>query len=197
MTGGAEPERPVFYYDLTSPECWLVGEEINAALPTVPTWQPVDLAAVRELAGAGVPAAEDLISRKARVEAEAAAHGLPAVRWPEPFPAEGEMAMGVATFAQASGRAVAFSLAAFRQAFAAGRDLSDPDTLLLAAAACELHPRAVLKGIETKSVKQRVRRAHEEAAGLGVDAVPCVRAGGELFTGGGLLERASLAAGGR
>ena len=39
-----------------------------------------------------------------------------------------------------------FSLAAFRQAFAAGRDLTDPDNVVLAAAAAELHPRAVTGG---------------------------------------------------
>ena len=51
-------------------------------------------------------------------------------------------AMRAATFAAQIGKAASFSLAAFRQAFAAGRDLSDPDNVLLAAAACELHPRA-------------------------------------------------------
>jgi len=198
MTAGAEPERPVFYYDLTSPECWLVAEEVNAALPLVPVWQPLDAAAVRELAGVRTAGdkAPDLADRRARIEGEAAARGLPPVRWPEPFPADGDAAMRVATFAQASGRVVAFSLAAFRQAFAAGRDLADPDTLLLAAAACELHPRAVLKGIETRGVRDRARRAHEEAAGLGVEAVPCVRAAGELFTGVALLGRASARLGG-
>ncbi|MGI8439434.1 MAG: DsbA family protein [Thermoleophilaceae bacterium] len=191
----AEPERPVFYYDLTSPECWLMAEEVNAALPVVPVWQPLDVAAVRELAGGptGGEETSDLAARRAGVAREAAARGLPAVRWPEPFPADGEAAMQVATFAQACGRAVAFSLAAFRQAFAAGRDLADPDTLLLAAAACELHPRAVLKGIETRGVKERVRRAHEQAARLGVGPVPCVRAGGALFTGESLLEHAAIA----
>ena len=50
------------------------------------------------------------------------------------------IAMRVATFAKQTGRTVSFALAAFRQAFAAGRDLSDPDNVLIAAAACELHP---------------------------------------------------------
>ncbi len=198
MTSGAEPERPVFYYDLTSPECWLVAEEVNAALPVVPVWQPLDLTALRELTGVGtaVEDAPDLATRQARVEGEASARGLMEVRWPEPFPARGDAAMRVAAFAQASGRVVAFSLAAFRQAFAAGRDLADLDTLLLAAAACELHPRAVLKGIGTRSARDRVHRAHEEAARLGVTEVPCLHTGGELFSGELLIERAAMAVGG-
>ena len=54
--------------------------------------------------------------------------------------------MRAATFAQQIGRTVAFSLAAFRQAFAAGRDLSDMDNVVIAAAACELHPKRAVEG---------------------------------------------------
>ena len=53
--------------------------------------------------------------------------------------------MRAATYAKQIGRTVAFSLAAFRQAYAGGRSLGDPDNVLIAAAACEMHPRAVLK----------------------------------------------------
>ena len=53
--------------------------------------------------------------------------------------------MLAATYAKQVGRTVAFSLAAFRQAFAGGRDLGDTDTVLIAAAACEMHPAAVLR----------------------------------------------------
>ena len=60
--------------------------------------------------------------------------------------------MLAATYAKHIGRAVAFSLAAFRQAFAGGRDLGDEGTVLIAAAACEMHPTAVLKGIGLRSV---------------------------------------------
>jgi hypothetical protein len=58
------------------------------------------------------------------------------------------------------------SPAAF-QAFAAGRRLDEVDNVLLAAAACELHPNAILKGIETKSVKETLKRATDEAVELG------------------------------
>ena len=88
-------------------------------------------------------------------------------RWPDPFPADTRTAMLVATFAKKSGRAVAFSLAAFRQAFAAGKDLSQTDNVLIAAAACELHPRAVLKGIETRSTRDDLQRATDAARELG------------------------------
>jgi len=99
-----------------------------------------------------------------------------------------------ATYAKDSGRVVSFSLAAFRQVFAAGRDLSDPDNLVIAAAACELHPRAVLKGIETAAVKERLRRFTEEALELGLEGIPTVAVRGELFWGDDRVEEAAAAA---
>jgi 2-hydroxychromene-2-carboxylate isomerase len=101
--------------------------------------------------------------------------------------------MRAAIFAQQTGRTVAFSLAAFRQAFAAGRDLSDVDSIVIAAAACELHPNAVLKGIEMQSTKDRLREATREAYERGVRGVPTIAIGGELFWGDDRLEEAAAA----
>jgi 2-hydroxychromene-2-carboxylate isomerase len=103
-------------------------------------------------------------------------------------------AMRAAAFAKQTGRTVSFALAAFRQAFAAGRDLSEADNVLIAAAACELHPRAVLKAIETEAVKGELREATERAAELGVTGVPAVRVGDEIFWGDDRLEEAVAAA---
>ena len=158
-------ERPVFYLDLSSPECWLVAERINHELAVVPVWTPVRLGGA-----ARRPSAEQL----ADLDDRAAAQGLPGIRLPEPWPEDLDLALRAATFAAASGRVVAFSLAALRQAFAAGRDLSQVDNVLLAAAACELHPRAVLKGIESRSVERRLEAASEEAAARGVSSAPYV-----------------------
>jgi 2-hydroxychromene-2-carboxylate isomerase len=101
--------------------------------------------------------------------------------------------MRVATFAQQAGRAVAFSLAAFRQAFAGGKDLGDVDNVLIAAAACELHPNAVLKAIDLQSTKDRLRAATDEAYERGVRGVPTVAVGDELFWGDDRLEEAAAA----
>src|SRR4051794_14136931 len=159
-------DTPVFYYDVGSPWCWLAGERVQVVLGTVPVWQPVL---------AGPP--ED-VDRDA-VERAAADQGLPQVRWPEGFPFDSELAMRAATFAKQTGRAVAFSLAAMRQAFAAGRDLSVTDNVLIAAAACELHPRAVLSGIETRTVKDALVTAES----LGITRLPAIRVGDELVEG--------------
>ena len=116
------------------------------------------------------------------------------IRWPDPFPGNTLYAMRVATFAKQTGRAVAFSLAAFRQAFAAGRDLTDPDNVLLAAAAAELHPRAVRASAARESVTSALRDATERAGDLGVRGVPSVVIGDEVFWGDDSLERAVEAA---
>jgi 2-hydroxychromene-2-carboxylate isomerase len=172
-----------FLYDVGSPWCWLAGERVTHVLGLVPVWQPV-LAA--RLPGGGYGAVD-----RAAVDAAAAAQGLPALRWPEPWPFDSDLAMRAATFAKQSGRAVAFSLAAMRQAFAGGRDLSVPDNVLIAAAACELHPRALLKGVETATVRDTLGRATETAAAQGVGELPAIVVGGRVFSGPGAVEEAA------
>jgi 2-hydroxychromene-2-carboxylate isomerase len=187
-------ERPVFFYDLGSPYAYLAAERVNQVLPEVPVWQPILLGGIWQHTGGGSwSLTEKREAGMREVERRAAERNLQPIRWPDPWPANYLTAMRAATFAQKSGRAVAFSLAAFRQAFAGGKDLSDTDNVLIAAAACELHPRAVLKGIETKAVKDALRDATDEAAARGVTGVPTVAVGDELFWGDDRLEDAAAA----
>jgi 2-hydroxychromene-2-carboxylate isomerase len=127
------------------------------------------------------------------VERRARDYGFMSVRWPDPWPGNTLQAMRVATFAQQAGRVVAYSLAAFRQAFAGGKDLSQIEYVLMAAAACELHPNAVLKALETQSIKDRLRDATAEAYQRGVRGVPTVAIGDKLFYGDDRLEDAAAA----
>ena len=197
QTGGAaaEPDRPVFYYDLVSPEAYLAAERINATLPVVPEWQPILLA---ELEGGETLDAWRCEAERDSVmedlERRALARELQPMRWPPRWPGDSELAMLAATYAKGIGRAVAFSLAAFRQAFAAGRDLSDPDSVLIAAAACELHPAAILKAVELRGTRDALRGATERAEAAGVRSVPTVRLGDELFAGEHAVEIAARAA---
>ncbi len=137
-------------------------------------------------------AEEETIFRE-QIEARARRQGLQALRWPDPFPADTEFALLAATYAKQIGRAVAFSLAAFRQAFAGGRDLSERDSVLIAAAACEMHPAAVVKGAELASTARRLDEATAGAAAAGVLDVPAVLVDGRVFHGDRELERAALA----
>jgi 2-hydroxychromene-2-carboxylate isomerase len=187
-------EQPTFYYDLGSPYAWLAAERIHQLLPVVPVWQPILLGGIWQQTGGGSWARTERREEGMReIERRAAEYGLLPVKWPADWPTNTLKAMRAAVFAQGAGRAVAYSLAAFRQAFAAGRDLADLDNVLIAAAACELHPNAVLKGIELQSTKDRLRAATEQAYELGVRGVPTVAIGDELFYGDDRLAEAAAA----
>jgi 2-hydroxychromene-2-carboxylate isomerase len=183
-----------FYYDLRSPEAYLAAERALALLPGA-EWIPVSASG---LPGAdtleGFRCATDAEAFRDRIERLAARRGLQPVRWPDPFPSDTTYALRVATYARQIGRAVAFSLAAFRQAFAAGRDLGVADNVLIAAAACELHPRAVGKGAGLASVQRALDEATRLAARRGVRDVPAVwLPGGRVFHGDDGLDGAARA----
>lgn len=187
-------DRPVFYFDLGSPYAWLAAERVHDVLPVVPVWQPILLGGVWQSTGGGSwSLTEARAAGIAEVERRAAERGLLEVRWPDPWPNSSLTAMRAATFAQQAGRTVAFALAAFRQAFCAGRDLAELDNVLVAAAACELHPKAVVAGIESRSVKERLKQATADAVERGVVGVPTVAVGEQLFWGDDELERAAAA----
>jgi 2-hydroxychromene-2-carboxylate isomerase len=190
--------RAIFYYDLGSPYAYLSAERISGLFTEAgldqPEWQPILLGGLfqrfeRDSWGNGPGREEGM----AEVERRAAARGLPPLAWPDPWPGNMLTAMRVATFAKQTGRAVSFSLAAFRQQFAAGRDLSDPDNVAIAAAACELHPRALEKAVQTDIVKGALREATDRAGDLGVRGVPSLMVGGEVFWGDDRLEEAVAA----
>jgi 2-hydroxychromene-2-carboxylate isomerase len=193
------PDRPVFYFDVGSPYAYLAAERVIGMFVErdlePPVWQPILLGGLfkRYERGSWAHTAEREAGL-AEVERRAREYGLPPIRWPDPFPGNTLAAMRAATYAKQTGRTVAFALAAFRQAFAAGRDLSDPDNVLIAAAACELHPAAVTKAIETTAVKETLRDATEAAGDLGVRGVPSLVVEGEVFWGDDRLEDALAAA---
>jgi 2-hydroxychromene-2-carboxylate isomerase len=180
----AERDQPVFYYDLGSPRCYLVAETIMTALPVVPEWEPVlgsDIAV-------GPPAPE-----RTEIERQAAALGLQPMRWPPTWPPDTKAAMLAATYAKKIGRAVAFSLAAFRQTFAGGRDLGDENTVLIAGAACEMHPIALGKGIDLASTHSALDAAGGRARDAGVTVLPAIQVGDDVFTGADALADATAA----
>jgi 2-hydroxychromene-2-carboxylate isomerase len=174
----ADSSQPRFYYDFASPESYLVAERALHALGEVPEWIPVGVGSF------GFRCAEEIASYQEDVERRAAELGLMQLRWPEPFPAEDlSWALQAATYAKWIGRGVAFSLAALRQAFAAGRDLSVRDNVLIAAAACEMHPAAVIKGAKLASTKRALEEANERALADGVDALPAIWVDGRVLSG--------------
>jgi 2-hydroxychromene-2-carboxylate isomerase len=198
-------DRAAFYYDFNSPYAYLTAERISGVFAQAgaeqPEWQPISFGHVLQASGRtpwsmqpGGPDPKDL----AEIKRRAAERGLPEVVYPKGWPVENYSLnpTRAAIYAKESGRVVSFSLAAFRQVFAAGKDMSDIDNVLIAAAASELHPKAVLKGIETRSVKEELKRATEEAIEAGLIGIPTIAVGGELFWGDDRLEEAAKAASG-
>jgi 2-hydroxychromene-2-carboxylate isomerase len=176
--GSSTAEQPRFYYDLASPEAYLVAERALHALGEVPEWIPVQIDEPGPFR-----CLEEVNSYKEDVERRAQALGLMTLRWPDPFPADTGWAMLAATYAKQIGRGVAFSLAAFRQAFAAGRDLSAPDNVLIAAAACEMHPAALTKGAGLRGTREALAANAERARADGVRSVPAIWVAGQLLEG--------------
>jgi 2-hydroxychromene-2-carboxylate isomerase len=177
-----------FFYDLASPDAYLAAERVVAVLGAVPEFVPVQIGSV-----GGFRCAEEEEIFRTDVERRAAAYGLMPIRWPAEFPSDTDWAMLVATYAKQGGRVVAYSMAAFRQAFAAGRDLGERDSVLIAAAAAEMHPAAVLKGAELRGTRARLDAAGEAARAAGVRDVPALLVGDRVFHGDRELEAAAAA----
>jgi 2-hydroxychromene-2-carboxylate isomerase len=175
MAGSSTADAsPAFFFDLASPAAYLAAERALQDHPGV-EWVPV---LARELPGAetydAFRCAEERDIALSALERAAAARGLQPLRWPTPFPFDSLFAMRVATYAKQIGRTVPFALAAYRQAFAGGRSLADPDTVMIAAAACEMHPAAVEKAAGLRGVQRALEEATARAVALGVRDVPAV-----------------------
>jgi 2-hydroxychromene-2-carboxylate isomerase len=185
-----------FYFDLGSPLAYFAAERVLQTMPVACEWQPVlalDLPAAETFQAFRCRDDEEIF----RLEAERRARelGLQQLRWPAPFPFDSALAMRAATYAKSIGRAVAFAQAAFRQAFAGGRSLAEPDNVLIAAAACEMHPNAVLKAVELESIAAQLAQATAAAARAGILDVPAVRVGERVFHDERTLEDAAAHAG--
>lgn len=196
-----DPEPVVaFYFDLGSPYAYLSAERISRLFADAglaqPEWKPILLGGL--FARFGRSSWAEGPEREAgmrEVERRAEAQAIQPIRWPDPWPGNTLHAMRVATYAKSIGRTVSFALAGFRQAFAGGRDLTDPDNVAIAAAACELHPNAIAKAATSASVKARLREETDRAGDRGVRGVPTLAVGTDVFWGDDRLEEAVAAAG--
>jgi 2-hydroxychromene-2-carboxylate isomerase len=164
-----DDDAPQVYLDLAAPESLLVAERALHVLPVAAEWVPVDL---------GPPEEVDWDALAATL----AARDLQPLRRP-PFPFDATYANRTWTYAKQIGRTVAFGQAALRQAYAGGWDLSVPDHVLIAASGCEMHPNAILKAVETRSVRSALDGATARARSRGLRRAPGVWAAGRLYPG--------------
>jgi 2-hydroxychromene-2-carboxylate isomerase len=188
---------PKLYFDLGSPYAYLALERAESVLGVRPELQPILLGAIFAKRGFGswaATAARD--GRVAEIESRAARYGLPPLRWPAVWPANGLQAMRCATWAARQGAAEEFAHAVFRKEFAEGGDISQPELLLECVEEVGLEADDAVRAISSPDIKNALRDATEAAWELGVRGVPSVRVGEAIFFGDDQLELAAAALGG-
>jgi 2-hydroxychromene-2-carboxylate isomerase len=186
--------QTTFYFDLGSPFAYLTAERISEVLPEPVLWQPVSLGALFKLTGRSSWAVSDPDQRQAgmaEVERRARQYGLPAMRWPDPWPTDYLFAMRAATYAFQVGRGREFTTQAFRHAFQHGHDLGVHEHVLQAATDVGLDADTVTDAASDPEIKLALRSATDAAHALGAFGVPTISIADELFWGDDRLQDAA------
>jgi 2-hydroxychromene-2-carboxylate isomerase len=190
----SEPgSTPAFCFDIGSPYAYLAAERVESLIDGGVDWCPVLLGAVFKATGrsswAQTPARADGI---AELQRRVAQRGLPALRWPEPWPNNGLTAMRVAVAACGAGRGREYALEAMRLQFRDGVALDDREAVALAAQRAGLDRDDALRRAGEDEVKAELRLRTDEALALGVIGVPTLVVGdGRVFWGDDRLEDAA------
>jgi 2-hydroxychromene-2-carboxylate isomerase len=183
-----------FYFDLGSPYAYLAAERLSTVLPEPIQWQPILLGGIFKLTGRSSWALADAERRAggmATVEARAQEYGLPAVRWPDPWPTDYLHAMRACTYAFRTGVGRELTMQAFRDAFQRGVDLSILANVLNAGRQVGIDAGELEAAIAAPETKQALREATDTAHALGVIGVPTVAIGQETFWGDDRLDEAA------
>jgi 2-hydroxychromene-2-carboxylate isomerase len=189
-------ERPVFYFDYSSPYSYLAALRIGELLPDA-TWRPIAFGAlIRELGKLPWSLGPGRAAGIREIERRAAARGVPPLRWPDGWPDRSYSLLPLRAALVAEDRDLLqpFSAAAYRMMFVDGRTLTEPADVLEAAAAAGLDTDGVAIGIADPAIKARLRAYTDAAIERKVAGVPTVAVGGELFWGDDMLEAAAAAA---
>ena len=190
-------ERPLFYYDVSSPYAYLAACRVDEVLPVAPEWRPIAFGViVRRLGKMPWSFAENRQEHFDAIAGRAAERGLPEVRYPQGWPVETYSLTPLRVMLLSSDeeqlRAVSHEL--FRTMFVEGRHLADLEPVLDAAERAGMDREAVRDGIDSAEVKQLLRARTDEAVARGVTGVPTVAIGEQLFWGDDRLEEVAAAA---
>ncbi len=186
-----------FIYDLGSPYAYLAADRIDEQFDTSidVEWVPVLLGGIFKETGrsswAETPKRADGI---AEIAQRAAAYGMPAFKYPEPWPNNGLTVMRVATWAQSVGAGRRFARAAFEVQFNDGLPLSEPENIELAAHRAGLDPQFALESAGDPAVKQALIDNTKAALQAGAIGVPTIVVGDQAFFGDDRLHEAVAAA---
>jgi 2-hydroxychromene-2-carboxylate isomerase len=177
-----------FFFDYASPYSYLASQQVEAVAERNGAelrWRPFLLGAVFKATGNTPPiSTANKASWLLRDVQEWTSYlGLPPFRVPENFPINSLKANRLGLVAAERGRIVPFTHAAFRAAFAEGKDLADPQVLAGLARVAELDPEQALAKAETQEIKDALRRNTDEALARGAFGAPTFFVGEELFFG--------------
>lgn len=189
-------QRPLFYYDVTSPYAYLAACRVDEVLPVRPEWRPIAFGAiVRHRQKLPWPLGEDRADHSAEIAQRAFERGLPEVRYPEGWPVQtySLAPMRATLLAEDEDQLRAVSHELFRTMFVEGRHLADLEAVLDAAERAGMDRELVREGVQRREVKQELRERTDEAIGRGVTGIPTVSVGERLFWGDDRLEEAAAA----
>jgi 2-hydroxychromene-2-carboxylate isomerase len=183
---------PQLYFDLGSPYAYLALERAEAVLGCPVALEPVLVGAIFGWRGHGSWALTDQrAAGMAEIEDRARRYGLPAMRWPDAWPANALAAMRCAIWARRQGRLEAFAREVGRRQWTEAADISDLDVLAACATTVGLDAAAMLATIREPELKEQLRSVTERAWEAGVRGVPTLRVGEALFFGDDRLEKAA------
>lgn len=172
-------ERPVFAFDLASPDTYLAAERVDRLFGDL-DWRPVLLPGPTRPPDPG------------RVRRRAAALRLPLV-CSAGDPVAARPAMRVAALAARRGRGAPFVLAATRLAFCGGFALDDPECLAEAAAAAGVSLRECLHTAADPTADAALAAAGRALRARGADHLPTLEIAGRLLCGEDRIAEAALA----
>jgi 2-hydroxychromene-2-carboxylate isomerase len=183
----------ILYFDLGSPYAYLAVERAPSVLGGEPRLVPVLLGGIFRKRGFGSWSQTGVReSRVTELAARAERYGLPPLRWPAAWPADGLKAMRCATWASSRGGVSEFARALYRLQFAEGADIADEEVLAAAGRAAGLDAGDMLAAADQPHVKDELRAATELAWERGVRGVPSLLVGDTLFYGDDQLELAAV-----
>lgn len=186
QSGGPEV---ALYFDLGSPYGYLAAARIEELLGREVEFRPILLGGIFQQRGWGSWAQTDARAEGiGEVEARAERYGLPPVVWPDPWPGNGLFVMRAAVVADRMGRGKAFAHAAYRAAFAEGRDLSKLVEIDRVATAAGLDAVRVVEELSNPAIKQRLIDQTAAAWEAGVRGVPTTSIDGVMYFGDDQLD---------
>jgi 2-hydroxychromene-2-carboxylate isomerase len=174
------------YFDYASPWAYLASELMPRKLPSLGAaiiYRPIYLRGLESFAK-GAPYSSSKLAYLMRDLARCAEHEGVTLTPPPVFPIDGLHALRGAVVAQDSGAFDRYHRAAFRAAWADGRDINKVEVVgTLLAEALGSSETTALEAMSVPTVKDRLREATAAAEARGVFGVPTFFVGDEMFWG--------------